>query len=272
MSSLENQVNQSFKDLKNSYKLLTQMAPQSLDQSVIGVWTNRSLLYVECEHTIPIFLLRDKALIIMNELLRSQGRDKEPNVVKYCSFDMDFSIARNHAVTAYMMANWSIYDRLSNIAGRLVGTGSIFQNPKDNPKLVEDFMNKKDRVPYLTHHLLSTSYRWPVMVSYKIRNWLAHEGYDIGNISLFKGNRVSDGFILHPDAMETIQKNNDYKLLADGRIQNSCIDPSSELWLTGDLFQILESYHSVIDDMLASLLKWSSDAFVNHLKCFVPHP
>jgi len=274
MSALENQINQSCSDLKHANSFLVQSTLQHFSQSVFEMWNERSTLFIECEHTLPLFALRKQSFQIMKMLVAIQPQSVASNLVEYCGITMDFAIARNHAVTAYIMANWSIYDRLCNISGRLIGTADIGHNAKDNPKLVEDFFDKreKNKVPYILQHHFNASYRWPVMVSYKIRNWLAHEGYDIGNIPLFKGNRICDGFILHPEAMDTIQKNNDYKLSTDGRIQNSCIDPSNEFWHTNDLLQILESYHSVIDNMLASLLKWSTDAFVNHLKCFVPHP
>ncbi|MBF0528336.1 MAG: hypothetical protein HQK55_03520 [Deltaproteobacteria bacterium] len=128
-------------------------------------------------------------------------------------------------------------------------------------------MDKKDTLGFGAHFHLRQAYKWPLKVSYNVRNWLVHEGYENGSTPLFKGNRIIDGFTLHDEAVAYLQNLCDYSG-DNGKIDACCLQAAEECWPSKDLLAIIEKYHAEIDTMFAGLVRWSVDSFCGQITAF----
>jgi hypothetical protein len=189
------------------------------------------------------------------------------NMVKSGSIEMDFAVARHLALTSYVYCAWSIYDRLANVIGRISGFSSTSNDPKHNPKAIDHLVGKKELFGFATNMHLKNGYDWPIRASYKIRNWLIHEGFEENSIPMFKSEKIDDRFYLHDDAVKHIETCNEYSFAA-GKIHSSCITEADESWPTKDLMKILPQYHEEIDTMFSRLLKWSCESLLNQISIF----
>ena len=148
----------------------------------------------------------------------------------------------------------------------LAATAEIAGNPKQNPKMCEDFLNdKKNFFGFSMQFHLKKAYSWPLKVSYIFRNWLVHDGYEANGVPVFRGDRISDGLYLNEDAI---------KLLSESKYpcndKDFCCLKNDEKfpWYDKSLLTILDKYHGEADIMFASLLKWSVDSFEGQISSF----
>lgn len=276
MNDLSKKVDANAQKMQDLFNALHSSTMSSIPVDSLTSWRYLSELYRQLNGTTPLFIARDTAWQMIDCIYKSSMPDKPmpfdvTNTIKYNGIDMEFSVARHLALTSYITITWSIYDRLANVCGRLISVSELANNPKLNPKVVEDFIDGKKTIPSTIQMHLKTSYEWPLKVSYKIRNWLVHEGYEIGNISLFKSSSLSDCFTLNDDAIEQLQKfvfpdNRKRPPEKDSPIIGSCILPEEESWFTYDLFQILKQYNNEIDIMFSALLDWSVSSFFDQVK------
>jgi hypothetical protein len=226
------------------------------------------LLYQTLNGTAEIFPAREFAWDAVRAIASPMSIiDHIRNIVSYGSLKTDFAVARHLALTTYVAVTWSAYDRLANVCGRLAGIADLAENPKQNPKACEDFLGKKDTMGFSGHLHIQQAYSWPLKTTYKIRNWLLHEGYEEGGTQLFNGDRIADGFILHPDAVSHLEKCCGYRS-DSGRIDSCCLATTEDPWPTRDILQILEKYHCEVDTMFTGLVKWSVDSLVGQIKVF----
>lgn len=232
-------------------------------------WERRSNQVTILEGTIPLFQLRAEAWRIVLELsIANNMGDQLNSRVIHGGLEMRFEVARHLAVTSYFCSAWAIYDRLSNFCGRLAAFANLSENPKSNPKLCGDIIDsKKDNIGFSINKMVEHSYAWPIKTSYKIRNWLVHEGYDEGSLPLFQGTQFSDQFLLHPDTTKLLEKCCDGKP-DNGKYQFSRIEAVDETWLTRDLLRILPQYHAEIDQMFCELVTWVSQSFLTQIRSF----
>ena len=96
---------------------------------------------------------------------------------------------------------------------------------------------------------------------------MVHEGYEEGSTPLFIGDRIADGFRLHDDAAQYLEKCCDYRI-DNGKIEACCLQAAEECWPTRDLLTILDLYHAEIDTLFTSLVKWSVDSFIGQIVAF----
>jgi hypothetical protein len=274
MNSLEQQLRESAATLQNAWNSVQQVpTTASLPTKCYEHWRGRAELHRTISGTIPLLTARSLAWKLVQEVSTSKPVKDRPNIVKYGAVDMDFAVARHLSFTSYVAVTWSIYDRIANVCGRLSGSKSISGNPKQNPKLCEELLGEKEdakkrnTIGFAVHYHLQDAYSWPLKVSYKIRNWLVHEGYEEGSTPLFDGDSIPDGFQLHQDAVRHLQERCGYKE-DEGKILFSCIDGTDKCWRDGNLLRILEQYHGEIDIMIGSLLKWSVDSFAGQIHVF----
>ena len=271
MNELQLQVTQSANKLQDAWSGLRTFPARALPIKCVEKWSKRADLHQVLSGTVPLFAAREMAWSIVLSTAKAQATGKEPESVRYGDVEMNFAVARHLSLTAYVSVCWSVYDRLANVCGRLAGTADLAENPKLNPKPCEDLVGdsgkKKDTLGFASHFHLREAYSWPLRVSYKIRNWLVHEGYEEGGTPLFRGDRIIDGFNLHSDAIIYLQKCCEYEV-NDGRIGCSCVTKENERWSSGDLIQILELYHRENDTMFAGLLSWTVDSFVQQIRIF----
>ena len=248
-------------------------------------WADIAVLHRKLGDIIPLFEIRGKACLVMKSLVSQERKGLESkncaerqrhydvgvNVPAY-SFDaiaMDFAVARHLAIMGYVCSTWAIYDRVANVCGRLVSNKEIAPDPWSDPKLWEHLMGdgSKGIGGFSLHQPLFQAYGWPVRVSYKTRNWLVHDGGDVGKRYLFRGDQSSDGYLMHQQAINDLQRWCDYKC-DKGKISRCCLQATEEPWPTQDLCTILEKYNTEIDVMLTCLVKWSVDSLLGQVKSF----
>ncbi len=270
MSNLKEQMIESSAALQQAWTYVqgVSLTKISLPAKCYEQWLKRAGMHQVLTSTTPILAARDAAWKVVQDVANAQEVQGKPKTVKYSNVEMEFAVARHLALTSYVTVTWSIYDRLANTCGRLAGVGDIAENPKQNPKVCEDFVGKKKVLGFDGHLHIREAYSWPLKVSYKIRNWLVHEGYEEGSTSLFHGEDIPDRFMLHDDAIQYLQKacggENDGRNKGDF----TCVSDENDCWTHSDLLKILEQYNKEIDTMFTALLKWSVDSFVGQIKAF----
>jgi len=267
MVDLRSQLQESSEKLKQAWVGLKTVSQHVLPIKCYEQWLKLGAYNQTLIGTIALFQMRDVAwqnvLCVINP---ANIKDFGNNIVTYNEMEIDFEIARHMSLVAYTTASWSIYDRVSNVCGRLAGVASLSENPKQNPKACEDFATKSNALGFTTHLVIQQAYAWPLRVTYKIRNWLVHEGYDEGGISLFNSNLIADGFTLDNKAMLYLESACGGK---PGSVDlASCITSTEDLWPTHDLLKILPQYHAEVDTMFTGLLKWSVDSFLGQIAAF----
>jgi hypothetical protein len=278
MSNLEKQINASAAELRAAWTSV-QTAPtkSSLPAKCYEQWRTRAALHQLLTRTIPILAARDSAWKIVQGVAKAQEVKDKPKTVNYGDIEMEFTVARHLALTSYVSITWSIYDRLANVCGRLSSVGEVGNHPKQNPKLCEDLLGeieeqgkrkKRDTMGFGGHFHIYAAYAWPIKVSYKIRNWLVHEGYEEGSILLFEGDGIADRFILNIDAVQHLQRACGGANDGNKKGESTCVSENDDYWINRDLLRILEQYNSEIDTMFVGLLKWSVGSFVGQIKAF----
>ena len=256
MSELQKQVEASENHLQR-----IPLSPPSgalLPQDCYATWKDIASVKELLKGTKPLFPVKSKAWAALTDLNRQH----------LCLPDQDqvttFEEKRHLVLVGYNAVSWSIYDRMANICGRLVAINTISTKPQKNPKLVENIMkiNDKENVVGVTiQNLILHAYGWPIKVSYMIRNWLVHEGFERGTIKLFD----NAPFEISSSARDLIEKE-----ITDDKVERSfsCLQNTVDPWDKGDLIEILEKYHEEIDTMFTSLLKWSTASFVAQIEAF----
>jgi len=268
MDSFQVQIEKSANQLKDVWTTVRAVSNSVMPPRCYEYWIKKASLHQTLAATTGLFPARDTAWKAVQAVTSSANiKDPSRNLVTHGALDMDFSIARLLALTSYVTITWSIYDRMTNICGRLTGVAELADNPKQNPKLCEHVLGKKNALGFGAHLHIQQAYAWPIRVAYKVRNWLVHEGYEEGGIPLFKGDRIADGFRLHDDAAAYLEKKFDYNE-DHGKVETCCLRASEECWPSRELLDILEKYHAEIDMMFVGLVKWSVDSFDGQVRAF----
>jgi hypothetical protein len=227
------------------------------------------------EATEKLLDTRDAASSVVARLERDAASvAPDAATVRFASQDMSFELARHLAVAAYLTTTWTIYDRLANVCGRLIGTDSVGDaaGPRSNPKLCEHFLTGRgDKDKHKVLHGFSLAkllpaYAWPAKASYALRNWMTHEGQELEGISLFVGSSPSAGFTLHERATERITND----LAQENTPPHSCCltDDPHFPWYDRNIMTVLERYHAEVDTMLAGMVRWSVNSFVEQITWF----
>lgn len=259
------QILKSAQDLEAAWVQLQPGSETKLPAACREQWIKRASMHSSLRLTAELIDARTNAWNNFSSLKDSTSR--EDNKVTFGSLRMDYAIARHLSLVCYMTTTWAVYDRLANICGRLASTSEISSNPKQNPKVCEQFLHEKGALGFEANHHIKHAYSWPLKVSYKIRNWVAHEGFEQSGIPLFAGNNVEDGFLIHPKAAELIENTCEHRNI-EGAIAMCCISAAEEAWPKRDLMAILPSYHSENDIMFQGLVKWSVESFIGQISAF----
>jgi len=320
MVNLQDQVKSSAADLEVIWQNLSgRSVTTALPSECYRRWETAAFLYVSLSGTMPLFAARMNAWRIVESLvdptrlaseklraeeaekllaqLPAQERRKPLFNFSHDGIDMDFASARHLALISYTSVSWSIYDRLSNVCGRLAATEDVRQHYKQNPRLVEDFLAKeKERssppsaanfekqknqhgrdeygnqlFAFSMQYHLRTAYDWPTRVAYTIRNWLVHDGTSMGDVRLFHSDQIEDGLRLHSKAVVHIENMCKIERDSNDDPTRCCLRGSANPWKKEndkDLMEVLKLYHGEVDTMLAGLLKWSVDSFVGQFIAF----
>jgi hypothetical protein len=236
-----------------------------------NTWQARSELHRSLRETAALLGIRDEARTVLDALLKDDIIvDRTSNKVRFVVKELTFATARHLALSAYVTTTWSIYDRLANICGRLIGHESVGNNPLSttNPKLCDFFIDgskeKHRQVGFSLGKIVPIGYGWPAKVSYLVRNSLVHDGQEIGGVLLFAGDALGDGFNLNTGVTPAIEQ------VLGQTLRTQCCR-ASDLdfpWYGNNLLSILDVYHAEVDTMFVNLLKWSVDSFVAQVTSF----
>lgn len=299
MISLKAQVEVSAAQLRTMWEMISRRpAHTTLPASCYERWEAMTALHSTLTGTIPLFGVRDKAWAVVRSLVdvdriereaqRAKGESIAPTErlqnFSHDAVPMDFSEARHLALTSYVTVTWSIYDRLANVCGRLAATDSVHGDPTRNPKLCGDLLAKKKEkgaqgqdgygsqlFAFSMQHHLVNAYAWPAKVAYTLRNWLVHEGYDVGSTRLFLSDRIEDGLRMHPEAVNQLEEVCAWSDDGNGNPTRCCINVDEGPWRRGqevDLLAVLEKYHGEIDTMFVALMKWTAESIVGQIASF----
>jgi hypothetical protein len=245
----------------------------AIPASCYDLWQRRANLHAPLEATLELLPMRELAWNVLTSVASDENVvDGEANTVRFCGQEISFATARHLALTGYLTTSWLVYDRLSNVCGRLVGHESIGNNPQptSNPKLIEHFV-RENKDKYRQHGfslacLLPPAYGWPASVSYVLRNWLVHEGLEAEGIPLFNGNALADSFELSDAAIKRIE---DVCSTNGAEHSHCCLSSDADHpWYDKTILTILEKYHSEIDEMFCCLLKWAVTSFTGQADAF----
>ncbi len=268
MADLASQVVTSANALRSVWTGLQSVPRSALPSKCYVQWIKRAKLYPLLDGTVLMFPGRLAAWNNVQLVASaSSENNRNPNEIKIGEQKLDFAVARHLSMISYLAVSWSIYDRLSNACGRIAGISDVAEHTKQNPKACEDFLGKKDILGFSSQLHIQHAYAWPLRVSYKIRNWLVHEGYEENGISLFDGDNIGSGFRLHDDAAKHLEECCGY-VNDGGRIVSCCLSSSEECWPSRDLLTILDRYHTELDSLFTGLVKWSVDSFTGQITAF----
>lgn len=183
-----------------------------------------------------------------------------------------FKIELTLAVTTYLTITWSLYDKLSNVIGRLLGGDDALKNllSKENPKLIGSFIgyqkndrqneNKKIISTIGINNIVSTCFGEKICLSYLLRNCFVHEGGVIEKEQIFTEKTDDNIFNIG----ETVARKLNEGIAQAYAIKNSTIAKS------GNLISQLEQYHHEIDKCFVGLLKFTIGSFRIQVEEFLP--
>ena len=267
-------------------------------RSCYEMWGKRAELSAYLQKTAAVCDLRNVALTELKELgdVRTDEMWEKYVHQKGLPQDAQYLIQRCFALSKYLMAVWALYDRLANVCGRLIGSVSIGSNPnqKRNPQLYSSFIEKKqerqddsvglggkeesnvrrqDRPDgFSLAGILPARWKWPVIVSYKIRNLVVHEGAAMEGSRIFMGESIQDGFQIHQDlkklllieCFSQINPMPTYEQYPSGLRYETDFP-----WYDGSLISILEKYNGEIDELYSCTLEWCVTAFCSQVEIFM---
>ncbi len=276
MSDLKGVIETSVTSLKSTLTLSTSglSNPNKIPADCYNLWRRRAELHASLEATLGLLPMRDLGWNVLTSVANDEKVvDRATSLLRFCGQDMPFCTARHLALSAYITTTWSVYDRLSNVCGRLIGHESVGNNPlpTSNPKLIEHFMRKgkeqKNQHGFSLACLLPPAYGWPASVSYVLRNWLVHEGLEAEGVPLFIGNTLADSFELSDAAIQRIEG----LCNANGAQHfHCCLSAETDHpWYDKTVLTILERCHSELDQMFCGLLDWAVKAFALQVEVFL---
>lgn len=146
-------------------------------------------LAAELEHAKNMLPVRGIALQAA-KAFPTQVSPRSPDKFLFNGADVTFKQGRYLLLQNYLATTWAIYDVLAKVAGVLCCTDGLSKNPSKPVKLYEDFLQGKQKESggpvgaRLQDHLRG-AYGWPISISYKVRNWLVHDGYTHDGVELF---------------------------------------------------------------------------------------
>lgn len=275
--SVQNAAN-ALRSVKSHLDRIRELPAHAFAGRIYADWERIALFSQKLDDTLPFFRKRDVAEAALRDfdvLIKRDG-DKGLNecIIRNGSVKMPASIARDMALSDYVMQTWVIYDRITNVAGRIVGSVEISRNEAgaNNPKLLRYFVKgggSKERPlvgSFSIDEYLKDSYAWQIIAASRIRNVIIHDGGYVEDKPIFKDGLVREMFALEVDAaaelnssLEREIKRSEFQLLTrEGSFRFSNVDIRPQLKLL----------HEEIDCAVAVLIGWACDAFVDLVRHF----
>lgn len=261
------------KDLRKKLNSCTFSEPDQIIQAeVYDTWNKRVSLENELSDVLFLIECRDVQKGVMEDLRFSIRRlpesEKIEKLVNYGNCQCSLKVMRNLVVTTHLGSVWAIYDKLSNVVGRLLGGDEILKNQllKENPKLIGSFIssnnagdNKKNITMMSINAIISRCFREHIALSYLLRNCFIHEGGTIGKGQIFTGKTVNTAFYVNEDIAQKLN----YAIAESYGVNSPTIARS------GDLLEQLESCHKQIDKCFSGLLQFAVGSLKLQIDAFM---
>jgi hypothetical protein len=208
-------------------------------------------LAVQLEHAKGLLPVRDAALTALLAFPK-QLSIASPGLFLYNGLDVPFKLGRYLLFQNYAVTTWALYDSLAKVAGLLSCNDKLSKNPVKPIKLYEDFLQGDNCVGARVRDHLKGAYGWPIAVSYKVRNWLAHDGHCHEGVEMFKYDSlaISSEFEMLDKAWDVVE-------------QTCRAEPGQTRLLPfpdikTNLAIGLQACHDEADEAMAFLLTWST--------------
>jgi len=266
MSDLLSVVQQAQTCLSKAHSLVDKagcVEPNELN--VRGTWLAKAKLYIDLSETQKLFENRDDAMKCLEDL-RDNAKKLGPapisSKIPFGTKTISLASARLMLVDSYLATTWSIYDRLSNVIGRLMGDESVVENsnPADNPKLIENLMAKKNGCfqCFGNSGLLVKLYGVPIYSSYFLRNSFMHDGGMVNNMPILSGSSAAACFELSQEDAEKMNRSIKQRLgnLISVKLRD------------GDFVAQLKAIHEEMDKMFAGLVEFVVGSFYSQVSLF----
>lgn len=236
---------------------------RTLSQESYNFFELSDLLADQLEHAKALVSVREIAL---NAVIAfpTQVSSTSSGRFSYHGADVMFKQGRYLVLQNYATTTWALYDALAKVAGILCCSDEFARNKQVPVKLYEHFLKGKICVGARVQEHLKGAYGWPIAVSYKIRNWLVHDGHSHEGVELFKYDSPAVGaeFELSDDAWKVLEN------LCSPELGRSRLQPFPDL--KTNLTQGLETCHQEVDEAVGFLLAWSAGVAMLQAKILLP--
>ena len=271
MNDLCNAVKQAQADLSAMYSIVLTI-PSCLANinaylSIQRTWLGKAKLHEDLAETAKLFECRGSALKCMENLRDNAsklGSKPISETILYGTAEMPIFAARLLSIDSYLASTWSIYDRLSNVLGRLMGDAEIAgkDSPTQSPKLVENLIGKAKGCyqGFGTSELLPKLYGEPIFSSYLLRNSFMHDGGMMDNVPILSGSSAAACFELSKENAEKMNSAVAKRLGVSGS--------GLFMFKDGDFIDQLKMCHDELDKMFVSLLGFVVGSFCAQVSLF----
>lgn len=269
MSDLSNAVQRAQADLSAVCSMVhavpSGLTNTTMGLNILGTWLQKAKLNEALAETVKLFECRVSALKGMENLRENAskfGSKPISETIVYGTAEIPIFAARLLSIESYLAVTWSIYDRLSNVLGRLMGDAKVVDNTvaAQNPKLVEDLIGQAKGCyqGFGTSELLSKLYGEPIYSSYFLRNSFVHDGGMMGNVPILSGSSAAACFELSKENAEKINQ---------AVARQSC-GLGSGLFNEGDFIGQLKMCHDDLDKMFIALSRFVVGSFCAQVSLF----
>ena len=271
MNDLASTVRKAQSDLSSVYSAVQRVPPGLTNitawLNIQRIWFIKAKLHEDLGETLKLFECRTSAMKCLEGLrdnMSKFGSKPISETILYGTMEMSIFAARLLAIDSYLASTWSIYDRLSNVFGRLMCDAKIVENTSSvqSPKLVEDLIGQTKGCyqGFGTNELLSKLYGDVIYSSYFLRNSFIHDGGMMDNVQILSGSSAVTCFELSNENADKINR-----LVAN----RSCGSGSGVFkFKEGDFISQIKGCHDAVDKMFISLAEFVVGSFCAQVYLF----
>lgn len=166
-----------------------------------------------------------------------------------------FAHARLLAFQGYLATTWAIADQVMRAVGGLLCTRTVARDMTKAPQLWAHVLKEAEISAAIADSL--DAFKWPIALSYAVRNHCLHDGGVVRGQLFFQGQAAEDGFRPSDAGWDFLEKKvvDEYKA---NRNQTRLLDPWP--WHRDDLFALLVRCHDELDEALGLLARCGAAA------------
>ncbi len=270
MSDLLSVLKQAQIGLAEASSVIKKAKPTSESIKVQRIWLGRANLHEDLLKTQELLGCRAAAMKNLEDLRNiatTLGSSPLSDIIGFGAVQMPLYAARLLSVDCYLASTWSVYDRLANVAGRLMADVNAKDqnkkgsspNPSRNPKLVEDLIDPKGCFQgFGINEILLSLYGEPIYASYFLRNSFMHDGGMMNNVPILSGSSAAACFCVSQENAEMLNN------AVAKRFGIAC----SGVFKEGDIVSQLKALHEELDKMFAALIEFVVGSCYSQLSLF----